>query len=60
MFVLAAAGGAAWAGRSDLRKKAAGCKKVDTRVDCYKVCPDIDNDGTFRQVSPSWRERCSS
>nr|HEX4318338.1 hypothetical protein [Kofleriaceae bacterium] len=38
----------------------ANCKKVQTRVDCYKVCPDIDNDGTFREVSPSWRDRCSS
>jgi hypothetical protein len=36
------------------------CKKVETRVDCYKVCPDVDDDGKYRESSASWRERCSS
>jgi hypothetical protein len=34
------------------------CKRVETRVDCYKLCPDIDDDGKFREVSPSWRQGC--
>ncbi len=37
------------------------CKKVETRVDCFKVCPDVDDDGKeYRESSASWRERCSS
>lgn len=33
-------------------------QKFDTRVDCYKLCPDIDEDGNFRSVSASWRTGC--
>ena len=36
----------------------AKCKRVETRVDCYKQCPDIDSDGRLRESSPSWREGC--
>jgi len=32
--------------------------KFDTRVDCYKLCPEIDEDGNFRSVSASWRTGC--
>ncbi len=35
------------------------CKKVEARVDCFKLCPDIKDDGTYSESSPSWRERCS-
>jgi hypothetical protein len=34
------------------------CKHVSARVDCYKVCPDIDGDGQVRDTDASWRERC--
>ncbi len=36
----------------------ARCTRFDTRVDCYKLCPDIDDDGEFRSAAPRWRERC--
>jgi hypothetical protein len=36
----------------------AKCKRVETRVDCYKLCPDVDDNGKFRESSASWRERC--
>lgn len=38
----------------DLKK----CKKVESRVDCYKLCPDIDDDARVRETSARWRERC--
>jgi hypothetical protein len=40
--------------RSDFAK----CKHFETRVDCYKQCPEIDSDGRVRESSPSWREGC--
>jgi hypothetical protein len=36
----------------------AKCTTFDIRVDCYKLCPDIDDDGEFRAASPRWREGC--
>jgi hypothetical protein len=36
----------------------AKCTTFDTRVDCYKLCPDIDQHGEFRATSPRWREGC--
>lgn len=36
----------------------AKCKRVETRVDCYKQCPEIDSDNRVRESSPSWREGC--
>jgi len=45
--------------RSSPSSTVSKCKRVETRVDCYKVCPDVDDDGKFREASPSWRERCS-
>jgi hypothetical protein len=36
----------------------AKCTRFDSRVDCYKLCPDIDEDGEFRSTSPRWREDC--
>jgi hypothetical protein len=34
------------------------CKRVESRVDCFKVCPDIDDDSRVRDGSARWRERC--
>ena len=45
--------------RSSPSSSVAKCKRVEVRVDCFKVCPDIDDDGKYRESSPSWRERCS-
>ncbi len=36
----------------------AKCTRFDDRIDCYKLCPDIDDDGEFRAASPRWREDC--
>jgi hypothetical protein len=36
----------------------AKCKHVETRVDCYKQCPDVDSDGRLRESSANWREGC--
>ena len=36
----------------------ARCKRFEARVDCYHLCPDIDEDGKFRRESPRWREGC--
>lgn len=37
-----------------------GCtgKKFSQRVDCYKLCPDIDDEGNFKSVSANWRSGC--
>jgi hypothetical protein len=37
----------------------AKCTKFERRVDCYKLCPDIDDAGEFRAISPQWRGDCS-
>lgn len=35
------------------------CEKFDWRVDCYKLCPDIDSDtNEMRSTSVSWRMGC--
>jgi hypothetical protein len=36
----------------------ARCTTFKPRVDCYKLCPDIDQDGEFRATAPRWREDC--
>jgi hypothetical protein len=36
----------------------AKCTEFKPRVDCYKLCPDIDDDGELRAASPRWREGC--
>jgi hypothetical protein len=36
----------------------ARCTEFDVQVDCYKLCPDIDDAGEFRSASPRWREGC--
>lgn len=34
------------------------CKTFEQRVDCYKLCPDIDDNGDFRSVSVDWSTDC--
>lgn len=34
------------------------CKSFESRVDCYKLCPDIDENGEFRSVSIDWSTGC--
>lgn len=34
------------------------CKEFTYRVDCYKLCPSIDEDGDFREAHPDWRKDC--
>jgi len=53
-------------GSEDARKKLidknsdfAKCEKFDFRVDCYKLCPDIDSDtNEMKSTSASWRTNC--
>lgn len=41
-----------------LGSRFSSCKRFEVRVDCFKQCPEIDDDLRFREVSPSWREGC--
>ncbi|MFT3692046.1 MAG: hypothetical protein QM831_02815 [Kofleriaceae bacterium] len=34
------------------------CEKFEVQVDCFKLCPDIRDDNTFSESSPSWRTGC--
>lgn len=34
------------------------CKAFEERVDCYRLCPDIDENGEFRAVSIEWSTGC--
>lgn len=36
----------------------AKCEKFRSRVDCYKLCPDIDDDNEMRSTSVSWKTDC--
>jgi hypothetical protein len=33
-------------------------KKFDTRVDCYMLCPEIDEEANFKSTSTSWSTDC--
>ena len=37
----------------------AKCKRFVPQVDCYKLCPDVNEDGEFRDVNVSWKKDCS-
>ncbi|MBX3155201.1 MAG: hypothetical protein KF773_04315 [Deltaproteobacteria bacterium] len=43
---------------SSLNSSLSKCKRVESRVDCFKLCPDIDDDNRVRDTSARWRERC--
>jgi len=36
----------------------ARCKHFEAQVDCYHLCPDIDEDARPERASPSWRDNC--
>jgi Restriction endonuclease fold toxin 9 len=36
----------------------AKCTRFEIQIDCYTLCPDINDDGEFRSAAPRWRERC--
>ncbi|MEA2204840.1 MAG: Restriction endonuclease fold toxin 9 [Blastocatellia bacterium] len=47
--------------RQDLNNKNsafATCQTFDTRVDCYRLCPEIESDGNFRSRSTEWSTNC--
>jgi hypothetical protein len=37
----------------------AKCKNFEGRVDCYKLCPDINEDNEFREIRVDWKKDCS-
>lgn len=50
---------------SDVMKKLTGinsnfpkCKKFEQRVDCYKSCPSVNDDGGTSEPSTNWRSDC--
>jgi hypothetical protein len=42
----------------DKKSDFAKCKHYEVRVDCYRACPDVSDDGQIRSHSTSWREGC--
>jgi len=43
----------------DSRSSFKSCKKFEAKVECYKVCPSVNDDGEVRESSASWRSSCS-
>jgi hypothetical protein len=41
--------------KSDFAK----CKSFDFRIDCYKLCPEIDAENEFREIRADWSKDCS-
>jgi hypothetical protein len=41
-----------------LGSRFSSCKRFETRIDCFKQCPQIDDDLKFHEDSPNWRENC--
>jgi hypothetical protein len=39
-------------------RKFAQCSEFEVRVDCYRLCPAIDDRGEFREASPDWKQGC--
>jgi len=35
------------------------CRQWEFRIDCYKLCPKIDEEGEFREIRADWRNNCS-
>jgi len=42
----------------DKRSDFGRCKKFESRVDCYKLCPEINDDNEFREVRADWSTGC--
>ncbi len=36
----------------------AKCEQFEEQVDCYRLCPDVDSEANFREVSVSWKSDC--
>lgn len=45
--------------RSSPTHEVNGCVHVEPRVDCVKLCPDVDSEGRVSSPHASWHERCS-
>jgi hypothetical protein len=45
--------------RSSPTREVNGCVHVEPRVDCLRVCPDVDSDGRVDSPRTSWQERCN-
>jgi hypothetical protein len=45
--------------RSSPTREVNGCVRVEPRVDCLKVCPEVGSDGRVGSPRVSWHERCS-
>lgn len=43
----------------DTRSDFAKCKSFEGRVDCYKLCPEVNDDNEFREVSAYWSKDCT-
>lgn len=41
--------------KSDFEK----CKQFAFRVDCYRLCPKIDDNGEFQEAHPDWKRDCT-
>jgi hypothetical protein len=37
----------------------AKCKRFVDRIDCYKLCPDVNEDATYRESRADWKKDCS-
>jgi hypothetical protein len=37
----------------------ANCKKFEPRIDCYRLCPSINDDNEFREIRADWSTGCS-
>jgi hypothetical protein len=42
----------------DKRSDFAKCKKFEPRVDCYKLCPEINDENDFRDTRADWSTGC--
>jgi len=42
----------------DTNRSFARCKRFEPKVECYQVCPDVNDRGVLRFSSASWRTSC--
>lgn len=43
----------------DRKSDFAKCKSFEGRIDCYKLCPEINDEGEFREVRADWKRDCT-
>jgi hypothetical protein len=41
--------------KSDFAK----CKRFEGRIDCYTLCPVLNEKGEYREANPDWKKDCS-